>query len=274
VRRGRLRWIALAACLVAEAAPAQERPKRTFGRDLDWMADDIVFVWTAPFHLRARDLEGIAVVTGATAGAMAVDQRVTDWVRDNPRSLPVRVLGPFREHSPLNLYGRTPLLVPVSVALYAAGVALDDDDLRDAGVGCATSNAATTLSRYVLTNLIGRARPQENRGAFAFEPLAFGDWGMRSFFGGHAANAVTCSAFWSERFELGVAEPLLYGFAGAVSFARVADDAHWLSDTVLGIAWGYAIGKAVAARFGRRAGARAAQTYAPARVYVGWSVTF
>jgi hypothetical protein len=184
------------------------------------------------------------------------------------------MLGPVRASSPLNLYGRTPLLVPLSTVLFAAGLAFDDDDLRDAGIGCATSNAATTLSRYVITNLIGRARPQENRGAFAFEPLAFGDWEWRSFFGGHAANAVTCTAFWSERFDLGIGAPLLYALATGVSFARVAEDAHWTSDTVVGIAWGYAVGKAVAARFANRARDREPQNNAAPRVYLGWRLSF
>ena len=71
---------------------------------------------------------------------------------------------------------------------------------------------------------------------------------MRSFPGGHFANVLGCATFWSKRFNLGIAEPLLYGVATAVGIGRMADGAHWLSDQIIGGILGYAIGNEIARR--------------------------
>jgi membrane-associated phospholipid phosphatase len=71
---------------------------------------------------------------------------------------------------------------------------------------------------------------------------------MRSFPAGHFANALACATFWNERFHLGFAEPLLYALAGTVGVGRLADRAHWTSDTMLGGILGFAVGREVAKR--------------------------
>lgn len=227
------------------AAAAQE------GRELNNALKDIGNVWSAPARLDTEDLPGIATLLGATGVALLVDEPVLAWLRSHPRSLPVILLEPFREGRPLNVLGRSYFLVGTSAVLFLAGVGGDDIALRDAGRGCAASVAATTFSRHLVARMLGRTRPRDNRGAFVIRPFAWGDWGMRSFPGGHAANAMSCVTFWNRRFELGAAEPVLYGLAAAVGAGRVVDEAHWTSDTVFGLGYGHAVGRDVA--FSQRA---------------------
>ncbi len=268
----------LAATLTASApgnAAGQGTERRTFRHDVSHMLDDMVFIWTSPVHMHEDDLAGLAVVAGAFATTLLTDRAVVDWIRTNPNALPVRMVRPLREPSPLHLMGRTHALVPASTVLYLVGLAIEDDDLRDVGIGCITSNVATTLPRWLLASVVGRLRPLANQGPYIIEPLTFGEWEMRSFPGGHGANAMACSSYFNHRFDLGLGGPLLYALATAIGLARVVDEAHWPSDTVFGLAWGFAVGKGVAARLSERATERTAEsTESAPRVYLGWKVRF
>jgi membrane-associated phospholipid phosphatase len=146
--------------------------------------------------------------------------------------------------------GRSFVLGPASLVLYGAGWGFDHPDLRQAGIGCVSSNFATTISRTLLSRIVGRLRPRYDKGAFQFEvnPVIGGTWEMRSFPGGHASNIMTCVSFWNNRFDLGAAGPALYGVAIGVGWARVMDGAHWPSDTFLGEAYGWSVGRTVANR--------------------------
>ena len=216
------------------------------GRELNNALKDVLNVWSAPAHLDGSDLPGIATLLGATGVAILADESVLNFLRRHPNSLPVKILTPFREGRPLNMLGRSYFLVGTSGALFVAGMIDDDIDLRNAGRGCATSVIATTFSRHLIGRLLGRRRPRDNQGAFTFKPLAWGDWEMRSFPGGHGANAMSCMTFYNRRFDLGAAEPVLYGLAAAVGAGRIVDEAHWTSDTVFGLGYGHAIGREIA----------------------------
>jgi hypothetical protein len=237
-------FAALALC----AVQGTQAYGQAVGRELNNGIKDILHVWSAPAHLDGNDLPGIATLLGTTGVAMLVDEPMLRWLRANPQSLPVKLLHPFREGRVLNVLGRSYFLAGTSAALYLVGTAAEDVDLRNAGRGCATSVAATTFSRHLVARMLGRRRPRDNRGAFVIRPFAWGDWEMRSFPGGHGANAVSCVTFWNRRFDLGAAEPVLYGMAAAVGVGRMVDEAHWTSDTVFGLGYGHAIGREMARR--------------------------
>jgi membrane-associated phospholipid phosphatase len=261
---GRLLGAAALLALVPGATRAQE------GRELNNALKDVLHVWSAPAHMDAADLPGIATLLGVTGVAMMVDEPVLAWVRANPDALPVKILRPFREGEPLNMLGRSYFLMGTSTALFIAGMVDDDVDLRNAGRGCATAVAATTFSRHLIARMLGRTRPRDNQGAFIIRPFAWGDWGMRSFPGGHGANAMSCITFWNRRFDLGVAEPILYGVASAVGVGRIIDEAHWTSDTAFGLGYGHAVGRDVA----RQQQNREPGDLSPNALVVGFTVSF
>jgi membrane-associated phospholipid phosphatase len=246
LRRRALAVLAVCIFAVPDGLPGQEL------RELNNGFKDILNVWSAPGRADKGDLAGIATLLGATGVALLADEEVASWLRRNPESIPVRILAPFREGRPLNMLGRSYFLVGTSAALFVAGVIDDDVDLRNAGRGCASSVAATTFSRHLIARMLGRTRPRDNRGAFVVRPFAWGDWNMRSFPGGHGANAMACMTFVNRRFDLGAAEPLLYGVAAAVGAGRMVDEAHWTSDTVFGLGYGHAIGRDIALAQQRR----------------------
>lgn len=232
-----------------QPATAQGDRIDTVVDDVETGLDDIVHIWTSPFRVGADDLVPLLAVVGVTAATAVFDARIQNWVRTNPDALPLRLLGPFREPKPPGRLGYTRTLLPLSAAMYATGLVIDADGLREAGLGCAVSDVANTIARHGVARLIGRLRPESRRGPYRIDPLRFGEWEWRSFPGGHAANIMACTSFWTGRFELGIAEPLLYALAGLVGTARIADEAHWASDTVFGFAFGWAVGDEVADRF-------------------------
>jgi membrane-associated phospholipid phosphatase len=244
---------------------------RSVGDDLKDAGRDIMHIWSSPFHATAEDLEGLGVVGGLFGAGLLLDAPVQRWMASHPESLPMQVLGPFREDSPLSLLGRTFVIVPASLALWLAGHAFDSDDLRDAGIGCATTDISNTLARTTIARLIGRERPRYTSDVYNFEALGGKTWEMRSFPGGHAANIMSCASFFNHRFDLGIGEPLIYTLAALVGTARVADGAHWTSDTLMGMSFGFAVGKAMAGRLREREDEREAAALQP---YVMWSIRF
>lgn len=245
-----LRSVAFAAAaLMIGAAGAVGQ---SVGRDLENGIRDVLHIWTAPSRVGSEAILPVLTVAGTMATLMLVDESVYHWLQDRPDALPNRILAPFGENSPLNLAGRNKVLLPGSALLYIAGQLFDSPDLRDAGIGCASSAFSTAASRTYLSRLIGRARPSVGTGAFDFRPLSFNDWERRSFPGGHAAHLMSCVSFWTRRYEVGLAKPVLYALAMGVGWARVADSAHWPSDSFVGQSYGWVIGRGVADRSAER----------------------
>lgn len=242
----------VAVFLLPGAAEAQESRWAKIRSDGEHFADDIVHIWTSPFRADGSDLVVWGSVAAGLVGIAIFDDEFQDWIRDNPDALPVRVLAPMQDPKPLSLLGYTSYLLLLSGGLYATGLAFDNDGLRDAGIGCATADISGTFARHLLARLLGRMRPESTRNPYIIRPLAWGDWEMRSFPGGHAANIMACTAFWNNRFDLGFVGPLLYIAAAAIGMARVVDQAHWTTDTLFGIFFGWSVGTAVADRFNER----------------------
>lgn len=263
---------ATSVALTAAMAAASPAPAQSVGEDAEWILESIGFIWSAPARTGSADLLPIGGVLAASAGAFLVDAAVADWVRRNPDAAPARALRPFGEHSPLTFLGYTVTLQALSAAMYGLGHAVDSANLREAGIGCSASNLATTTTRMTIAIAAGRVRPSSSRNPFVFDPLAFSDWERQSFFGGHAANIMSCASFWNHRFDLGAAGPVLYALAGAIGGARIIDEAHWLSDTILGLAYGYAIGKGIAAR--SRSRFRDIEAAADPVIRLGWQIRF
>ena len=98
------------------------------------------------------------------------------------------------------------------------------------------------LGRQIVGYVVGRHRPSEGRGPYAFE---FGEG--TSFPSGHSAVAFELAYVLSHHIDRWPASLLLYGLAGTLAFQRVDSNSHWASDAFLGSAWGYFVAKTVVA---------------------------
>lgn len=253
--------------LAATVSLARGGSAQTVGEILvnDWRdaGKDILSVWGSPFDARGRDWMLFGATLAATGASMLVDQQVSDWAIANKDAWGFRAIEPVRRGGWL-FSGK--YVVPPIAAAYIAGVAFNNQDLRDFVTGCASSWAANSFARKAVYRLVGRARPDTmpNDPQHWGGPGSGSEWQMRSFPAGHFANGMACVSYWNNRFRLGVAEPALYALAAAIGVGRLADEAHWTSDSVLGGVFGYAVGKEVARRSLARNAARGSAAAAAA----------
>lgn len=241
--------LALLACgpYVAAAQLRADSTWRAFRR----LGGDVWSVWTAPVHATARDAEGALAVAAITGGAAVVDERLQQWIAHNPDAWPVAMLRPLREgaHYPAYELGSGQFLLPISAALYLAGSVGKSQGLRDAGLGCATAHLTTAGVRGIVFLFLQRDRPRLSPDdPFGIRMPGTRDWNKHSFFSGHIANSMGCASFLAHRFNLHVAEPLMYGYVMAIGAGRVMDGRHWFSDTVFGALFGYAVGRTISGR--------------------------
>ena len=239
----------LAGVLQPSARATAQVTARTTGNELRDMMSDASSILVSPLRGDGRAWASAALVGAGFVALLPFDKPVDEWVVRHPNAVVMRALAPFREeHGPLNRLVTARHLVPLSLALVVAGAVTDQRGLREAGLGCIAGWGANNVIRYVTYAAVSRSRP--STGA---EPLSFaipgGSWDEHSFFAGHATNAFACASFWGARFDMGVAEPVIYAGAAMTALSRIADRRHWTSDTFVGIAVGTAIGRLLARRY-------------------------
>jgi len=244
----------IAAMLTLTRVTTAQSVGKMLSDDFKNAGKDIVGVWGSPFDASHRDwlLTGAALAAFGTS--MLADKSVSDWALRNDSSAFFRSIAPLRRGGKL-FSGK--YVVPPVAAAYVVGIVTKNQDIRDAVTGCMSSWGAQSVVRKTLYALVGRARPDTTpNDPQIWKVPAGGSWEMHSFPAGHFANAVGCATYWNNRFHLGVAGPVVYALAAAVGVGRLADGAHWTSDTVLGGILGYAVGKEIARRSNARRATR------------------
>lgn len=254
--------VALLAQLEPEEVVAQSVGRMVVD-DVANAARDFGAIWVAPFRGEGKDY---LIAGGMLAGAAALspfDDNVDRWMVAHADEGLLEALGPVRRGGDFYSLNKA---VPYVGALYVAGLVTKHRGIRDGIFGCAAAYSANTIIRHqVVYRLIGRNRPDTLRdhpegyvptGAsdgdqyvFHFPSKGYGD---HSFPGGHVATMATCATFLTQRFELGIVEPTLWVLVAAMGVGRMADQGHWLSDQVVGVVFGYAVGREVALRQKRR----------------------
>ena len=241
------------------------------------MFSDVGYVWASPFRADRRDWAVAGFSAAAFAALLPVDGPVDRWIVDHPNAAVFALMSPFREQGGvLNRLVTARQIVPISAALVLGGMISGQRGLREAGYGCISAWGVSNTVRYSVYALVSRKRPSVADGnQYAFG-IPGGSWNENSFFAGHATNAFGCAAFWNERFDLGVGEPVLYAAAALTALSRMADRRHWTSDTFAGVLLGTAIGGVIAARYDHRESVREANAAAlrPAPVVILWRSAF
>jgi len=132
----------------------------------------------------------------------------------------------------------------LSAVVYSAGLFGGNEQIRRAGLNSAVSIIYAGIITTSIKVLLGRHRPYLNDGNTAFSPFSF-DNDNNSFPSGHTTVAFAFSTAMAESFDNTYWSILWYSLAGMTAASRIYHDQHWLSDTFLGAAIGYGIGKFV-----------------------------
>ncbi len=243
----------LAAAILAPALPAQVT-WRGVGDDFAHTGSDIWYVWTSPFHASGRDWLGAGGVMLGFGALTPVDKPVAQWIASHQVSVIIRAIGPLRASHfiargiTLGNLATIEGILPLGGAAYVIGLASHDAPLREGGLTCIGLLETSVTTREVVYRTVARKRPYSSPDDQYRISIPGGDSTAHSFFSGHSANVMSCVSFLNNRFDLGGAGALLYLLPAGIGLARMADGAHWLSDTALGLTFGYAIGTNVARR--------------------------
>lgn len=245
-------YAALLSLVAATTLPAQVTFKTT-GYELRDALGDVLHIWVSPFRSEKRDWLGVLGVAAGTAAILPYDDNIDSWIVRHPNAAIVKATTPWNEdHPELGDLSTGQRLLPISLAMIVPGMIADNRKLREAGWGCLSAWQASGTVRSALYATVSRERPSvDNHDQYAIKTPG-GEWEYHSFFAGHAANAVACVTFWNSRFHMGVLEPVLAASAAGITLSRMADRRHWASDTWVGVAAGYAMGRSISARYARR----------------------
>ncbi|HUQ81130.1 MAG TPA: phosphatase PAP2 family protein [Gemmatimonadaceae bacterium] len=243
---------ALLSIAAATTLPAQVTFKTT-GYELRDALGDVVHIWVSPFRSEKRDWLGVLGVAAGAGALLPVDDQIDSWIVRHPNAAIVKATIPWNEdHPELGDLSTGQRLLPISGALIVSGMISDNRKLREAGWGCLSAWQSSSTIREVIYSTVSRERPSlDNHDQYAITTPG-GEWDHHAFFGGHAANAVACATFWNSRFHMGVLEPVIGVTAAGIALSRMADRRHWATDTWIGIATGYAMGRSISARYARR----------------------
>lgn len=254
--------------------------------DVTNAARDFGAIWVAPFRGAGKDYLIAGGTLVAAAALSPFDDNVDRYMVAHEGQGLLDALGPLRRGGDLYSLNKA---TPYVAGLYIVGLATKHRGIRDGIFGCAAAYSAnTTIRHQVIYRLIGRNRPDtlrdhpedyvpvgaEQGDQYVFHIPARG-YGDHSFPGGHVATMATCATFLSHRFQMGVVEPALVVLVTAMGVGRMADRGHWLSDQVVGVVFGYAVGREVARRQKQRLARERPNAASPERAESyesgGWS---
>jgi len=272
-------------------ARAQSLPKM-LETDFRNVIGDAWDVWTSPLRSKKRDWFAAFGSVAVAAAVSPLDDNVDRWAVRHRNDNTFDVLKPFRSGGAA-FSGKT--VTPVAAGVLLLSLATKNQTLQEGLFGCVTAYGASSLVRtFVVYPLIARTRPEPRVPNVVAPPAREGDqydfsvpgtsdWGGHSLPGGHIANVVACTEFLTNRFHMGIAEPAIWALAGGIGVGRILDRGHWTSDQLIGVAFGYAVGRQVALRSKRRAERKSSQSSDNAGLFIspqngltklGWNLRY
>jgi membrane-associated phospholipid phosphatase len=190
-------------------------------------------IWTSPFHIHGGDARYLAPIGLGTAALIATD-RYTAGEVDNSGSLP-----PLSRN--ISRLGAVYTTGGVAAAFYLIGRARGNARARETGLLGAEALIDSGIVVQALKTITQRPRPLVDDASGEFFDRG------NSFPSGHAISAWSLATVIAQ--EYGHHRPLVrysaYGLATAVSLSRYTSRTHFLSDVLVGSAFGYGIGRYV-----------------------------
>ena len=194
--------------------------------------DDVKYIGQEITSTTSESLFSAGILLGTSLALMPYDEEMRTTALRNKAAMDGTAI------SIANEYGN--LLYPAfgMMATYGYGLAFKDESVRTFARKTTTSLLIAGGITTILKSVLGRSRPFMNEGNGQFSPCTLDDSRL-SFPSGHSTVAFVMSASLSRVIDRWWADILFYGLATGTAYARIHNDRHWLSDTVLGAAIGY-----------------------------------
>jgi hypothetical protein len=226
---------------------------RAAGTDIRNGVKDVVYVLMAPVRADKQNWLEFGGVMAITLASSLADDDIDSWIVRQDTAGAFDNFEWFREREdPDNIewsdIGAARWLSKFALGMWGVGLIVGSENLREAGMGCLSTWVSIASTRQVNYWIFSRRRASDANGDQYLLDWGYGEWIDRSWIAGHFANPMGCAKLWTDRFDLGPLEPALYVTTYAIGISRMLDRRHWLSDTIIAGALGYAAGKIVARR--------------------------
>lgn len=213
-----------------------EKPTKweNFKYDVNAIGGGFIYTFTNPARWQKDDY----MIAGATATGISllylVDEDTSDFFRRQKDGIPEGVLyGGW-------LFGKPQFSYGLTAGVYFFGLFTDNEKVRETGVLLTTSAAATGLFQQTMKTIVGRARPDIEKGKNQFR-LFKGGQAYGSFPSGHTILSTTVVYGLSKQFSNPWAKAGLYTVGLITPMNRLVEGAHWLTDVTLSIVVSLAI---------------------------------
>jgi membrane-associated phospholipid phosphatase len=239
---------------VVEKTPPVAKKKKTY---LSQFFKDEGEMWTAPFHLKAKDVLVWGAILAGTGIMIANDEAIYRNFKRYQNTHPwVDSISPN-----ITLLGDWSVACGISGLFFLEGTIFKDKKARHTGLMAWETLLHTGLLIQLIKHLAGRQRPEVENGVdYWHGPAAFfrryseGYYSnYDSFPSGHTITVWGLATVIAENYKNHFWVPVAcYSLATLTGLSRLTEDKHWFSDVFLGAALGFTIGKMVVRNQNRR----------------------
>ena len=226
---------------ITTGVPQREATWKSLPGDFLWDQKEI---WTFPVKLvHGKYLLPTALVVGGTAGLIYADPHIATYFRNNAKQW-----DPFTDvFDPMITTGE---VIALPAALMTAGYIRKDNREVNTAILAIEAYGDSVVVNLAIKAITRRERPSDVPPGGDFTGTFFNGGKSplhgSSFPSGHSTAVWSVATVVAERYK-GRHKPwvpiLCYTMATAISFSRIADQAHFSSDVWLGSALGYSIAK-------------------------------
>ena len=174
----------------------------------------------------------IVLIAGAAAlSAYCFDENIEKWAKRYPEDG-----GYSAMRSIFNGFGSKEVLV-LPAGCYAFGTITENEKLKAASFTSLESVFTASCFTIAIKSVIGRERPENEKGAYDYKPFNVND-AWNSMPSGHSTAAWAVFTPFAVYYD----NKWIYIIPAGVSIARVVSDKHWASDVIAGGIIGYTVG--------------------------------
>jgi membrane-associated phospholipid phosphatase len=196
-------------------------------------------LFLSPFHWDKKERTGFLLAATVTTGLLFADEELQKIVQRNRSHFSddlSNLVTPSEHVYPAVIIG----------SFYLGGLFFDRKKEKDTSFYLLEALIFSQGITQGIKYLTGRARPFADKGAFYFEGLrARPSSYSLSFPSGHSATAFSLASVIAEQYDSKVIGRFSYSLALLAAWARVNDNAHFISDVFFGGVLGNWVGKTV-----------------------------
>lgn len=189
---------------------------------------------TGPLRWDGDDFLTAGGLVLGTALVYLADQEARDYFVKQDKNAPqiLKEVG-WYFGSPQNFY-------MVTGAFYGLGLVTKNQKIRKTAVLIITSSATAGFIQSLAKTAVGRARPDDTTGPFEFDFFS-SQAKYHSFPSGHTVLSVSMAHSIAKQFDNIWLKIGIYSLGSIAPVSRLWDDAHWLTDILLGAALSIAV---------------------------------